>query len=130
MKIARSFIAASLAAALTIGMVAPASAAPHKNAAHNNSAAIRNQITQLDRKIDRAESRREITRREATQFDRQVERLETTWRSYARNGFTRSEINTLNTRIRTVENALQKAAKKHSARSVRYDDNRHSNYHR
>ena len=130
MKFARPFIAASVAAALTIGMAAPASAASHRNAAYNNGAAIRAQITQLDRQIDRAESRRAITHREASQLDRQVERLETTWRSYARNGFTRSEIGTLNKRIGTVENALQKATRNYNSHTARYDDNRRSAYRR
>lgn len=130
MKFARPFIAATIAAALTIGMVAPASAAPHKNVAYNNGSALRAQITQLDHKIDRAESRRAITHREATQLDRQVDRLESTWRSYARNGFTRSEINTLNKRIGTVENALNKATRSHNSKTARHDDSRRNDYRR
>jgi hypothetical protein len=125
MKIARPLIVTSLVAALAIGTVTPASAA-----ARYHGGALHNQIAQLDRKIDRAESRRIISHREAGQLDRQVDRLEATWRVFSRGGFTRSEVNALNNRIGSVERMLQRAANDHNNRPQKRHTHRPAVYRR
>lgn len=69
--------------------------------------AIRQQIWQLDRQIDRAAERRVISRTEAAQLNRQVRALQNTYNSYARNGLTLAEVRTLQNQINRVRTRLR-----------------------
>ncbi len=100
MTIANQLVASALAASLALGIAAPASAAVF------NPGSLRQEIAQLDNKIDRAETRRTISHREAQQLDRQVDRLQETFRIYARGGFTRYELANLNNGIEQVKRQL------------------------
>lgn len=98
---ANKIVASALAASLALGIAVPA------NAAIYNAGSLRAEIAQLDNQIDRAEARRTISHREAQQLDRQVDRLQDSFRSYARGGFTRYELASLNNGVAQVRNQLQ-----------------------
>ena len=74
---------------------------------------LRAQIAQLDSQIDRAKAGRTISPRVAAQLDRQVGQLRTTYRDYARGGFTRVELASLTSRLDTV--GRQVGAERHDA---------------
>ena len=70
-------------------------------------AAIRRDVTQLDRQIDRAAARRTISRREEAGLRRQANEVQRLYASYARNGLTRSEVVALEQRVNSVRAALR-----------------------
>ncbi|MGN6499915.1 MAG: hypothetical protein ACTHKM_07185 [Tsuneonella sp.] len=94
-------LATALLASLTLGAAAPASAAQW-----GAPAQLRQDISQLDRQIDRARDQRRISRAEAAQLDRQVDRLQNTYRAYARGGFTRGEYAALDRGVDAVRRNL------------------------
>jgi TolA-binding protein len=118
MTTAKKIVASALAASLALGIAVPASAA-----AWNAPGQLRQQIAQLDNKIDRAEARRTISHREAQQLDRQVDNLRATFNSYARGGFTRYELASLDNRINQVTRQLsiQKRDDNNRADAGRYN---------
>ena len=122
---AKKIVASALAASLAMGIVTPASAA-----AWNAPGQLQQQINQLDKQIERAEARRTISHREAQSLDRQVNQLQATFRSYARGGFTRYELASLDSRI----NAVQRQIKVERRDNDRYADagryNRYNPRHR
>ena len=69
--------------------------------------AIRNQIWQLDRQIQRAEQRRTITNREARMLNRQVRNLQNRYNAYARNGLNFQEVRYLHTQVNQVRQQLR-----------------------
>jgi len=91
------------AASLALGAAVPASAA-----SWNNGGDLRQQINQLDRKVDQAERRHLISRQEANRLDRLVNDLQAQHARFARNGFTRAELRTLDQRIDTVDRQIDK----------------------
>lgn len=101
MTSAKKIVASALAASLALGIAAPASAAVF------NPGQLRQEIAQLDNRIDRAEARRTISHREAQQLERQVDRLQDAFRSYARGGFSRYELASLNNQIESVKRQLR-----------------------
>lgn len=101
MTTAKNIVASALAASLAMGIAVPASAAAL------NPGSLRQEIAQLDSRIDRAEARRTISHREAQQLDRQVLRLQDAFRTYARGGFTRYELASLDNGINQVRRQLQ-----------------------
>ena len=94
MKIA----APALAAMLALGISAPASAAQF-----DTPASLRSDIAQLDKQIDRALARHQITYREAARLNARVDQLQYSFRQYARGGFTNWELNRLEQRIDSVK---------------------------
>ena len=98
MKTVNRIAASAIAASLALGVAMPASAA-----VYDRPGQIRAEIAQLDRQIDRAEDRRILSRREAAQLNAQVDRLQAMFRSYARGGFTRYELASLDTRLDAVK---------------------------
>jgi hypothetical protein len=93
--------AAPLALAAGALLTTPASAAGW----NNNGGQIRAEIAQLDRQVDQA---RGLSNREERALNQRVDRLQNLYRSYARNGFTRSEVQTLDREIASVRVALQR----------------------
>lgn len=123
MRITKALLAPALVASLALGGMAPANAA-----VRTDGAALRSDIAQLDRQIDRAEARRIISGREAAQLDRQVDRLQATWRSYARGGFTRYERSALTDRIAAVRHDLQRASFDRNGRPEHREFDRRADY--
>lgn len=108
-------IAAPLALAAAAVLTTPAAAqgyGRHNNSGWNNngwdnSRDLRSQINQLDREVDRAQNRRLISNREAQRLDREVNQLERLHAQYARNGFSRVELRTLENRIDQVQRMVR-----------------------
>ena len=69
--------------------------------------AIRNQIWQLDRAIDRAERNRRISRQEARSLNRDVRALRNQYQVYSRNGLNFQEVRYLQDRVNRVRNRLR-----------------------
>lgn len=121
MKIA----APALAAMLAIGIAAPASAA-HNTAPGN----LRSDIAQLDRQIDRALARHQITYREAARLNARVDQLQYSFRQYARGGFTNWELNRLEQRVDAVKFQLARDKRDdgYGNRKGYSDDHTHSDH--
>jgi len=96
-------IAPALAASLALGAVAPATAAPFFNGGN-----IRQQIAQLDRKVEQAERQHRLTRQEAQKLNRLVNQVENLQARYARNGFTKGELRILDQRVDTVSRQIDR----------------------
>lgn len=110
-KITR-FIAPALVAALGISAIAPASA--HASPRHEagrytpaRDASIRSDINDLRRDVDRAAARRTISEREARSLRRDAAEIQRLYASYARNGLTNREMQTLQRRVDRVHVALR-----------------------
>ena len=71
------------------------------------SGAIRNQIWDLDRAVDRAARNRTITPREARNLRRDVANLRNQFQIYNRNGLTFQEVRVLQGRVNTVRARLR-----------------------
>jgi len=69
--------------------------------------AIRNQIWDLDRAVDRAARNRTITPREARNLRRDVANLRNQFQIYNRNGLTFQEVRVLQGRVNTVRARLR-----------------------
>lgn len=119
-------VAPALIAALGIGAAAiPAQAAPyaHQHNTHSaqhsinqhaigrptatNQSNIRSEINSLKSQIKQAEARRTISKSQATKLKRDVSEVQRLYTSYARNGLTRNETNTLQNRVDRIKSALR-----------------------
>jgi len=69
--------------------------------------AIRNQIDELQRRIDRNDWRGRISDREARGLRKDVARLQNQFRDYNRNGLSNREMNTLQNRINNIRTRLR-----------------------
>lgn len=92
-------IAAPLALAAGALLTTPASAASWSN----HAGQIRAEIAQLDRQVDRA---RGLSRSEEQRLEKQVDRLQSLYRTFARNGFSRGELLSLDNRVDQVRKQL------------------------
>ena len=97
-------IAPALFATLALGAVTPAAAQRYTP---NRSEAIRNQIAELQRRVERNDSRDRISEREARGLRRDVYRLREQFRLSNRNGLSRNEYMTLNRRIHSIRERLR-----------------------
>jgi hypothetical protein len=93
--------AAPLALAAGALLASPASA----QSWNNNAGQLRAEIAQLDKQVDRT---RGLSNREERALEKRVDRLQSLYRNYARNGFTRNEVQTLQREIASVRVALQR----------------------
>jgi len=111
-------VAPALIAAMGIGAVAaPASAQPYgqqHNGRHDagrptpvRNSNIRADINGLNRDIDRAVANRRISSREAMGLKRDANQVQRLYAQYARNGLTRSETQTLQSRVDRIQVALR-----------------------
>ena len=129
MRTLTKFIAPAIAATLAIGSIAPASAAEwHRDnrveASRFNPAratSIRFEIRDLRQDIARAAARRMISQREALGLQRDVAGIQRLHAIYARNGLTRSEMNTLERRVDRVRAELRMERLDRDNRSDRRD---------
>lgn len=112
-------IAAPLALAAGAIVATPASAAPFANAGQ-----IRSEIAQLDRQVDNL---RGISPREEKRLEAQVDQLQRLYRDYARNGFSRSELQRLDGQVNTVKAQIFAQSRD---RNGRFDRNDHGRDHR
>src|SRR5262245_57103020 len=87
-------IAAPLALAAAAALATPASAA-----SWTSPSQIRSEIAQLDRQVDHL---RGLSPREEARLSNQVDRLQATYRSYARGGFTRGELQRLDGQLSAI----------------------------
>ena len=74
---------------------------------HNNGGQLRAEIAQLDRRIDRSPG---VSNREERALGKRVDRLRLLYRSYARHGFTRGEVQSLEREIASVRVAVERQA--------------------
>ncbi|HYD26007.1 MAG TPA: hypothetical protein VEB68_14565 [Croceibacterium sp.] len=110
-------IAAPLALAAGAVLATPASAATL------HAGQIRSEIAQLDRQVDRANG---LSRAESVRLERQVDQLQSLYQRYARRGFNRDELQTLNARIGSVKAALHTTSRDRDNRGGRTDRNGHN----
>lgn len=94
--------AAPLALAAGALLASPASAQSW-NA--GNPAGLRAEIAQLDRQIDRT---RGLSNREERALEQRVDRLQSLYKGYARHGFTRAEVQSLQREIASVRVAIER----------------------
>lgn len=110
-------IAPALIATAALSAAMPAQAAPSQTHYHagqydgrhdasGRTNAIRQQITQLERRIERNDNRDRISEREATRLRRDIRDLRQQFRTYSRNGLTQSEFRTLERRIDQIRARL------------------------
>lgn len=95
-------IAPALAASLALGITVPASAATFVNSAGN----VRIELAQLDRQIDVARARHQISASESATLEKKVDRAQKLYRTYSRNGFSRAELRVLDNRVDTLKRDL------------------------
>ncbi|VWX46849.1 hypothetical protein [Novosphingobium sp. 9U] len=105
-------VAPALIAAMGMGLAVQADAqsmgrhnAGHATPVRNSN--IRADINGLNRDIDRAVARRTISNREAMGLKRDAIQVQRLYQQYARNGLTRSEVNTLQNRVDRIHVALR-----------------------
>ena len=99
------FLAAPLALAAGALLSSPAAAQTWN---HGNPGQLRVEIAQLDKQVDRT---RGLSNREERALERRVDRLQSLYRSYARHGFSRAEVQTLQREIASVRVAIQRQAR-------------------
>ena len=125
------WIAPALAASLALGAAVPASAAQwegHRNS-HGYENGIGREIAQLDRQVDIAKARHQISWREAANFERKVDQLQRLYRIYSRNGLSRTELRVLDSRVDLVKRDLARQSHDRNgfarvSKEVRYDRHR------
>ena len=113
-------LAAPLALAAGALLGSPASA----QGWYNNGGQLRAEIAQLDRQVDRT---RGLSNREERALENRVDRLQSLYRTYARHGFTRGEVQSLQREIASVRAALARQShdwNNHPGRDGRYDRHR------
>ena len=103
MRKLNKFLAPALLATLAAGAAVPAVAAPTPYRAD----AIRNQIAELQRRVERNDGRDRISEREARGLRQEVYRLRDQFRIYNRNGLNRFEYRTLTRRINDIRVRLR-----------------------
>ena len=125
MTLAKTLLAPVLFAALAAATALPASAA-----VYGNGNQLRRDISQLDRQIDRAQARHVLSGREAASLQAQVRTLDSTWRAYARGGFSRAETRSLDNRIDRVKRDFARQATDRNGRANERRDPRWGDAHR
>jgi hypothetical protein len=102
-------LALAAAAVLSTPAAAQMRGSDHgRDYSRNDGRELRGEIAQLDRQVDQAQNRRLISNREAQRLDREVNQLERLHAQFARGGFTRTELRTLNQRIDSVQRMVSR----------------------
>jgi hypothetical protein len=107
-------VATAIAAALTLGVAVPASA----QAWNNNGHQFRQQIAQLENRVDR---NRGVSNREARQLDRQISQLKSQYNRFARGGFDRRESQAMQRMIADVRYVITTQARDNNNRQASND---------
>ncbi|MDE8653084.1 hypothetical protein [Novosphingobium album (ex Liu et al. 2023)] len=100
-------VAPALVAALGLGAAMPATAFAADRHTPVRNAAIRTDINDLNRDIDRAAARRTISAREAASLKRDASQVRYLYGQYSRNGLTVAETRTLQARVDRIHIALR-----------------------
>lgn len=106
-------ITSAIAATLALGVAVPASAQ-----SWNNGHQFRQQIAQLEQRVDRT---RGLSNREARQLDRQIAQLKTQYNRFARGGFDRRESQAMQRMIADVRHTIAVQARDNNNRYARND---------
>jgi len=96
-------------------------ASPASAATWSNGGQLRAEIAQLDRQVDRS---RGLSNREERVLERRVDRLQDLYRSYARHGFNRFEVQSLEREIASVRVAIERQSRdwnNHPGRNDRHE---------
>jgi septal ring factor EnvC (AmiA/AmiB activator) len=99
-KLSKPILAIAGLATLAIAMPAAAASTPAR------ANAVRNQIAELDRRINRNDNRDHISEREAAGLRNDVDRLQNQFRDFNRNGLSNGEYRTLQGRIDDIRTRL------------------------
>jgi hypothetical protein len=101
-------IAASLIAATALGTALPAQARPYpySQGMHNRAEAIRDQINDLQRRVQRNDRRDNVSGREAAGLRNAIARLHQQYNMMSRGGLTNREASVLQARIDSVRARL------------------------
>ena len=102
----RKLMLSLVVAAAAIGVSAPASAQPWR-VQPGVQRQIQNDISQLDRQITRAASRRTISQREATGLRREAMTLQRNYNRFVRGGLNRQEVASLETGVNRLHQRLR-----------------------
>lgn len=97
----------------TLAAAAPAIAAPHRT----DGDALRREIAQLEKRLDRLDDTRRISGREEDRLDRRIANLKRTWSAYSRGGFNRGERRSLAAQIDRVRFDLTRQARDRNDRA-------------
>lgn len=100
MRKTATLIVPALLASMAVGTVSAEARTPAR------AEAIRTQIAQLDRAVDRSDGRDRISEREAAGIRRDVRDLRWQFRNYNRNGLNNREMHALESRIRSIRARL------------------------
>jgi hypothetical protein len=114
MNIKNRLTLVAIAATMALGAAAPASA----QAWNNNGNQFRQQIAQLENRVDR---NRGISNREARRLDNQISQLKAQYNQFARGGFTRGESQAMQRSIANVRQNLASQARDNNNRYARND---------
>jgi len=96
----------SLAALSTLAVAAPATAAQSFGHGRHGSA-IENQLDQIANRIERAEQRRQVSRREAQSLLRRADQIDRQHDRFARNGLDRREFAELQRQVNDLKQQLR-----------------------
>ena len=96
------FLAAPLVLAAGALLSSPASA---QGWTYANPGQLKAEIAQLDRQVDRT---RGLSNREERALEQRIDRLQSLYRGYARHGFTRGEVQSLEREIASVRVAIER----------------------
>lgn len=122
-----NLIAPALAASLALGAAVPALAAPAYGKSYAGGQELRNEIRQLDRRIDQALYRHQITRREAASLSARLDRLQLQLGRFARDGLTRWEVNAIDNQLDVFRSQLRREISDDRRYDRRRDDRDWSN---
>ena len=113
----------SLAAVSAIALTATPAAADHdhRNRVVSPERLINQREAQLDRQIDVALHRGQITRIEARRLQLELRRINQLERHYRRGGLNRGEFNDLNARLQRVQHQLHAAQRNNDWRRYGYN---------
>lgn len=100
MRKTATFIIPALLASMAVGAVSAEARTPAR------AEAIRNQIAQLDRAVDRSDERDRISEREAAGIRRDIRDLRWQFRNYNRDGLNNREMSLLESRIHSIRARL------------------------
>lgn len=103
---------AALVAAAALGGATAASAHPGYGSGYDHRApvrseSVRNQLDELERRVNRNDRRDRVSEREAAGLRREIRDVRAQYYSFARNGIDRREMNVLQRRVDRIRYQLQ-----------------------
>ncbi|MEP2735871.1 MAG: hypothetical protein ABJP34_06195 [Erythrobacter sp.] len=80
------------------------SATPANAATYNGASEIRAELRQLDRQVNRMHG---LTYREEARLERRIDNVQALQRRYARNGYSRTELRTLKSKVNSIKATIR-----------------------